>query len=154
MIGDNRATFGVILDHEGALLMQAALKSGINPIGVIYDLEYLGMRPAFNVKIHADYKRIYSHLETQFGVKGGIGPISAAIDIGLAWQKLRDEGAIKVEVVNFTDDENFRKQADAAFDWFKTDLLRDFFNLAGAPSFMKQGSPAACWDRCNRCLVR
>ena len=140
LLSGNRATFGVMLDHEGALLMEAALKSGISPIGVIYDLEYLGMRPAFNVKITADYKRIYSHLEMQFGIRGGVGPITAAVDIGMAWQKLREDGSIKVEVINFTDDENFRKQADAAFDWFKTELLRDFFKSSlEPPSFMKQG---------------
>ncbi|QJP16072.1 hypothetical protein G3545_21965 [Starkeya sp. ORNL1] len=143
LIGDNRATFGVRLDHEGALLMEAALKSGISPIGVIYELEYLGLRPAFNVKITADYKRIYDHLEMQFGVRGGVGPISAAIDIGLAWQELRDNGSVRVEVVNFTDDENFRKQAEAAFDWFKTELLRDFFKSSlEPPAFMKQGQSA------------
>jgi hypothetical protein len=140
LLGGNRATFGVMMDHEGALLMEAALKSGISPIGVIYDLEYLGMRPAFNVKITADYKRIYNHLEMQFGIRGGVGPITAAVDIGMAWQKLREDGSIKVEVTNFTDDENFRKQADAAFDWFKTELLRDFFKSSlEPPSFMKQG---------------
>jgi len=77
LIGDNRATFGVVLDHEGATLMEAALRSGISPIGVIYDLEYLGLRPAFDVKIHADYKRIYTHLETQFGIKGRIQAVIA-----------------------------------------------------------------------------
>jgi hypothetical protein len=143
LLANNRATFGVMLNHEGAILMEAALKSGISPIGVIYDLEYLGMRPAFNVKITADYKRIYSHLEMQFGVRGGVGPISAAVDIGLAWQKLREDGSIKVEVTNFTDDENFRKQADAAFDWFKTELMTDFFKSSlEPPSFMKQGQSA------------
>jgi hypothetical protein len=140
LIGDNRATFGVVLDNEGATIMEAALRSGISPIGVIYDLEYLGLRPAFNVKIRADYRRIYSHLELQFGVKAGVGPISAAIDIGLAWQKLKDEGAVKVEVTNFTDDADLRRQADTAFEWFKTELLRDFFKSAlEPPSFMRQG---------------
>jgi hypothetical protein len=140
LVGDNRATFGVILDHEGATLMEAALRSGISPIGVIYDLEYLGLRPAFDVKIHADYKRIYSHLEVEFGLKASYGPISAAVDIGLAWQKLKDEGAIKVEVISFTDDADLRRQADAAFDWFKTELLRDFFKSSlEPPSFMRQG---------------
>jgi hypothetical protein len=140
LIGDNRATFGVMLNHEGATLMEAALKSGISPIGVIYDLEYLGLRPAFDVKIHADYKRIYTHLETQFGLKAGYGPISAAVDIGLAWQKLRDDGSIKVQVIAYTDDADLRRQADAAFDWFKTELLRDFFKSSlEPPSFMRQG---------------
>ncbi len=140
LLGENRATFGVVLDHEGALLMEAGLRSGISPIGVIYDLEYLGLRPAFDVKIRADYKRIYSHLETSFGVRGGVGPIALAANVDLAWQELRDNGSITVEVVTFTDDESFRKQADAAFDWFKTELLRDFFKSSlEPPSFMRQG---------------
>jgi hypothetical protein len=140
LIGDNRATFGVTLNHEGATAMEAALKSGISPIGVIYDLEYLGLRPAFDVKIHADYKRIYNHLEIEFGLKAGYGPISAAVDIGLAWQKLRDDGSITVQVIKFTDDADLRRQADAAFDWFKTELLRDFFKSSlEPPTFMRQG---------------
>ncbi|WP_370942047.1 hypothetical protein AB5J62_23360 [Amycolatopsis sp. cg5] len=143
LIGFNRATFGVVLSHEGALLMEAALRSGISPIGVIYDLEYLGLRPAFDVKIHADYKRIYTHLETQFGVKAGVGLISAGVDIDLAWQNLRDQGHIKVDVVNFTDDADLRKQADAAFDWFKTELLKDFFKSSlEPPAFMKASQGA------------
>lgn len=138
LVGDNRATFGVMLDHEGATLMEAALRSGISPIGVIYDLEYLGLRPAFDVHVHADYHRIYTHLETEFGLKGGVGPIALGVDIGLAWQKLKDEGAIKVEVINFTDDADLRRQADAAFDWFKSQLLSDFFKSSlEPPTFMR-----------------
>lgn len=140
LIGDNRATFGVMLDHEGATLMEAALRSGISPIGVIYDLEYLGLRPAFDVKIHADYHRVYTELDIEFGVKASYATISAAVDIDLAWQKLRDNGSITVQVKSFTDDADLRKQADAAFDWFKTQLLQDFFKSSlEPPMFLRQG---------------
>ena len=140
LIGFNRATVGVVLSPEGALLMEAALRSGISPIGVIYDLEYLGLRPGFSVKIHADYKRVYTHLETRFGVKAGVGPIALGADIDLAWQTLRDQGAIKVDVIHFTDDADLRKQADEAFGWFKTELMKDFFASAlEPPGFMKAG---------------
>jgi hypothetical protein len=143
ILGDNRATFGVVLDHEGALLMRAALESGISPIGVIYTETYLGLRPAFNVKIHADYKRIYTSLEIEFGVKAAYGPIAVAADIDLAWQRLRDEGSIRVEVINFTDDADLRHQADSAFEWFKSQLLTDFFKSSlEPPSFMRQGQSA------------
>ncbi|HSR51440.1 MAG TPA: hypothetical protein VLV83_11470 [Acidobacteriota bacterium] len=137
LFGFNRATFGVMLSQEGAVLMEAALRSGISPVGVIYDLEFLALRPAFNVVITAEYKRIYNHLEVEFGARGQVGPVSLAADIGAAFQKLRDEGAIRVEVQNFTDDEDLRKKADEAFDFFKTQLLKDFFKSSlQPPSFM------------------
>lgn len=140
LVGDNRATFGVVLDHEGATMVEAALKAGMSPIGVIYDLEYLGLRPAFEVNIHADYKRIYTELDIQFGVKAAYGPIAVAADVDMVWQKLRENGSISVKVKKFTDDEDLRKRADAAFDWFKTQLMQDFFKTSmEPPMFLKQG---------------
>ncbi|HSF43239.1 MAG TPA: hypothetical protein VLT87_25790 [Thermoanaerobaculia bacterium] len=141
LFGFNRATFAVVLSQEAATLFEAALKSGISPVGVIYDLEFLGLRPAFHVKITAEYKRIYESLEVGFGARGQIGPVSVAAEVDVAFQKLRDSGAVKVEVLNFTDDESLRKQADDAFNWFKTDLIKDFFKTSmEPPSFMRANS--------------
>lgn len=140
LFGFNRATFAVVLTQEAATLFEAALKSGISPIGVIYDLEFLGLRPAFNVRISANYHRVYTELDLEFGAKGQISVVSLGVDIGAAFQRLRDKGVIKVEVLSFTDDENLRKQADAAFDWFKTELLKDFFKSAvEPPQLVKSG---------------
>jgi hypothetical protein len=141
LFGDNRATFSIGLTREGATLIEAGLKTGISPIGVIYKLEFLGMRPAFNVKITARYDRIYNHLETEFGARGQIKAVSLAADIAAAFQKLRDNGDIKVEVTHFTDDEDLRTQAEDAFNWFKTELLKEFFESAmQPPSFMTRSS--------------
>lgn len=142
LFGFNRATFSVVLSQEAATLFEAALRAGISPIAVIYKLEFLALRPAFNVRITADYKRIYNHLETEFGAKAQIKMVSLGADIGVAFQKLRDEGSIKVEVKNFTDDDDLRKQADEAFKWFQKELLKDFFETAlKPPSFMtRKGS--------------
>lgn len=131
----------MVLSQEAATLFEAALKSGISPIGVIYDLEFLGLRPAFNVRITANYHRVYTELDMEFGAKGQIQMVSLGVDIGAAFQRLRDKGVIKVEVINFTDDENLRKQADAAFEWFKTELLKDFFKSSiEPPAMMKSNS--------------
>ncbi len=141
LYGFNRATFTVVLSQEGATLVEAALRSGISPIGVLYDLEFEGLRPAFNVKVTAEYKRIYDHLETQFGARGQIYAVSLGVDIAAAFQKLRDDGAIKVEVVTFTDDDDLRKQAEECWNWFKTELLKDFFKSAlEPPTFMRANS--------------
>jgi hypothetical protein len=141
LFGFNRATFAVVLSQEAATLFEAALKSGVSPIGVIYDLEFLGLRPAFNVRITANYHRVYNELDIEFGAKGQIYAVSLGVDIGAAFQKLRDKGVVKVEVLNFTDDQNLRKQADAAFDWFKTELLKDFFKSSiEPPALMKSNT--------------
>lgn len=141
LFGFNRATFAVVLPQEAATLFEAALKSGISPIGVIYDLEFLGLRPAFHVKITAEYKRIYDSLEMQFGAKGQIYAVALAAEVDLAFQTLRDSGSVKVEVLNFSDDEALRKQADDAFNWFKTELIKDFFKSSiEPPTFMRQNA--------------
>lgn len=141
LYGDNRATFSLVLNREGATLIEAGLRTGISPIGVIYRLEMLGMRPAFNVKITAEYHRIYTHLETEFGARGQIKAVSLAADIGAAFQKLRDDGVIKVEVTHFTDDEDLQRQAEEAFEWFKTELLNEFFQTSmEPPGFMTRSS--------------
>jgi hypothetical protein len=139
LFGFNRATFTVVLGQEEVTLFEEGFRSGVSPIGVIYDLEFLGLRPAFNVRITADYERIYTQLEIGLAARGQIQVISLAAEINLAFQRLREEGVIKVEVVNFTDDADLRKQADEAFKWFKQDLLKDLFKTAlEPPSFMKQ----------------
>ncbi|MCA9962654.1 MAG: hypothetical protein KC423_00365 [Anaerolineales bacterium] len=141
LFGFNRATFSLILSREGATLFETALRAGISPVGVIYDLEFLGLRPAFNVHITADYRRIYDHLEVEFGARGQIQMVSLAAEIAAAFQKLRDEGHIKVEVINFSDDEDLRKQADDAFKWFQQELLKEFFQSAlEPPSFMTRSN--------------
>jgi hypothetical protein len=141
LFGFNRATFAVVLSQEAATLFEAALKSGISPIGVIYDLEFLGLRPGFNVRISANYHRVYDELDIEFGARGQIYAVSLGVDVGAAFQKLRDKGVVKIEVLNFTDDENLRKQADAAFDWFKTELLKEFFKSSiEPPALMKSNT--------------
>jgi len=142
LFGDNRATFAIALGQEAATLMEAAMLSGISPIGVIYDLKFLGMRPAFDVKVTADYERIYDGLDVEFGITASYASIGLKAQIDLAWQKLREDGSIKVEVVKFTDDEALRKQADAAFDWIKSQLLQDFFTPALKPPAWMDGGPA------------
>src|SRR5262249_34036118 len=69
----------------------------------------------------------------QFGLQGSYASIGLKAEVDLAWEKLREDGAIKVEVINFTDDENLRKQANAAFEFFKGQLLQDFFSPALQP---------------------
>jgi len=137
LYGNNRATFGVALSQEGATLMEAALKRGISFVGVVYDLQFLGMRPAFNVKVTADYHRIYNHFEAELGVQAQIKAVTLGADIGVGLQWLEDQGAIKVEVTRFTDDEDLKRQAEEAVKWAKAKIAEDLFQSSlQPPSFM------------------
>lgn len=141
LLGDNRAVFSIVLTQEGATLIEEALKTGISPVGVIYELNTLAMRPAFHVKVVAEYSRIYEHFELEMGIRSRVGRTAMAAEINDAWQKLVELGAIRIEVLQFTDDDDLKKQAADALAWFQTELLKDFFksNLQ-PPSFMARGS--------------
>lgn len=138
LIGDQRATFTVMLNREMATAMEQTLRGGVSMFGVIYSLFFMGMRDAFSIKARADYKRVYSHLETSLGIQAQIQVVSVAADLNAAFQKLRDEGVVHVEITQFTDDEDLNRKADEAWEWIKNELIKDLFQTSlQPPSFMQ-----------------
>ena len=52
LYGDNQAIFSVELDEEGVQLIENSLMHGeLMPIGVVYSLDFLALRPAFSVEL-------------------------------------------------------------------------------------------------------
>src|SRR4051794_13432083 len=67
LAGGNRALFSLKLTEEGARIVEALVtEEGPSPLGVRYELEYAGLRPALAVHIRADYKRIYDEFSIGF----------------------------------------------------------------------------------------
>lgn len=128
LLGENAASFTIPLGQEQATYFEEIIRGNGAEVSVFYDLTYVGLQPALHVKAKADYSRIYSSFETKFGVQGQIKAVSLAADVDLAFQKLREEGSIEVEIMNFTDDEDMKEKADAAWDWFKELLKEEFFS--------------------------
>ena len=60
LVGTNRAIFQATLTKKGAAALSAAL-DGVMPIGVVYSLTFPGLQPAFNIKAHVDWQKIYDH---------------------------------------------------------------------------------------------
>jgi hypothetical protein len=141
LYGNNRATFGIALSQEGSTLMEESLKRGIGFVGVVYDLKFLGMRPSYHAKVTADYKRVYNHFEAQLGATGTIQVVQLAADLAFGYQKLEDDGVIKVEVTTFTDDKDLKQQADEAVKWAREKITEDLFKSSlNPPSFMQQSN--------------
>lgn len=131
----NRAMFSALLTDDGARLVEALLQGdGPSPLGVRYELEYAGLRPALDVKVRADYKRIYTELSWgfQFGVAySGVG-VRASVES--ATQKLVEAGAIQIEVMHFTDSADLQARVDEAIRWLQEKILEDFFKSSLQPA--------------------
>lgn len=67
LYGDNQAAFSVQLDQAGVTVMERALQGEMAPIGVVYRLDYLALRPLYAYRIKADWSRVQTHFEETFG---------------------------------------------------------------------------------------
>ena len=134
LAGGNRALFSVKLTEEGARLVEALVtEEGPSPLGVRYELEYAGLRPALAVHIRADYKRIYDEFSIGFELGVAYEGIGARVSVESATQKLIQSGAISIEVLNFTDSADLQSRVDEAVRWFQEKLLEDFFKTSLQP---------------------
>lgn len=125
----NRAAFNLVLSQEGAIIMEHALKESVTPVGVVYSLQYLAMRPALDVTITAHLEQIYNGLTV--GLEGQYLYFKANLEAAMEW--LRAKGAITIDVKNFTDEQDEKDQEKWALQFFTDHLLNDWFTPTLAP---------------------
>jgi hypothetical protein len=130
LFGDNNALFALTLSEEGATILKAAFENGLAPVGAIYNLKFTGVRPALNVKITADLKRVYESFSV--GLTAEVYWISAGIDA--TFEKLRQDGAIKVEIVNLAGDADNATAEQQAVALFKDQILSQWFTPSLSPT--------------------
>ncbi|MDF2732492.1 MAG: hypothetical protein K0S92_1125, partial [Desertimonas sp.] len=118
LFGKNNAIFSLTLSAEGATLLEAAFAQGATPIGVIYELTFTAMQPALDVKITADFERIYEHFSA--GLNANVYYVEIGIEAGL--EELVQNGAIKIEVTNFSTADDKADQEQWAIEFFKQQL--------------------------------
>lgn len=96
LYGDERAVFTAELSKKGAVLMRAALEGeGATPIIVIYDLRFVGLLPAYDVKITIKFSQSYQHLRS----RAQMNTLWFKTDVDREMESLRKSGAIKIEEV-------------------------------------------------------
>src|SRR6188472_2127539 len=69
LYNDNAASFSVLLDEGGYAIVQGTLDAAILPMAVVYSLDYLALRPAYQVTLSIDWDRVQKHLDETFGTK-------------------------------------------------------------------------------------
>ncbi|MGH3915436.1 MAG: hypothetical protein ACRDTC_18815, partial [Pseudonocardiaceae bacterium] len=123
LVGDESAAFSLVLDQEGATIVQRAFEQGATPIGVIYELDYSALTPDLHVEITADLDRVYTHFSA--AIEAQIYWVRAGIDAG--FEKLVQDGAITIKVIDFSGAEDRSEKEKWALDFFKNDLLAKWF---------------------------
>src|SRR5690606_1104212 len=98
LYGDNQAVFSVELDEEGVQLIEASLaESELMPIGVVYSLDFFALRPAFSVKVNADWNRVQTHLQESFSV----GLLFSSVEVDEVVDELIEDQVVTIEVDSF-----------------------------------------------------
>jgi hypothetical protein len=145
LYGRNEAIFSVELDQWGVELVETSLaNSEVMPIGVVYSLDFLALRPAFSVRIHADWNRVQTHFEESFKVD----VLFASSEIDKVVDKLVEDQVVQIEVDSFLpegeDAGSWVGRRDQAINQFKDMVLENFFKPSLDPM---KGEPKDGWDK-------
>jgi hypothetical protein len=91
----NRAIFSLTLSEDGVAFFLGILQGTANarPLGVVYNLEYVGLLPAYGVEISIDTKSSFDFVESRFSV----GTLFFKADIDSITEKLKSENHITIK---------------------------------------------------------
>ena len=92
--GDNRAIFSLTLSEDGAAFFLGVLQGQANarPLGVVYDLTYVGLLPAYSVDVSIDISSSYDFTHTRFAA----GCVFFSADIESISEELKQNNHITI----------------------------------------------------------
>lgn len=138
LLGGQVASFSLALSPLGVALVEGAYRAALSPIGVLYELELSGLRPALSVRVRTDQRRVYERLRQRFGVDASLGGSSdqpagqraAALDVDVEAEtrSLVQSGAIEIEVTQEQVGAAVDEQREAAMQLVKEQILARFFS--------------------------
>ncbi|MBD2056043.1 hypothetical protein H6F88_08440 [Oculatella sp. FACHB-28] len=127
LYNDHQAIFSVQLDSAGAMMIEEALKGEMMPVGIVYSLDFLALRPAYNVSIVADWNRVQTHFQESFGAE----VLFSSLQIDTVVDKLIEDRVIEINVDTFIpegeDSGGVLGRRDEAIANFKDMILENFF---------------------------
>lgn len=146
LYGRNEAIFSVALDEEGVQLIENSLIHGeLMPVGVVYSLDFLALRPAFSVRITADWNRVQTHFSETFSAQ----ILFSSTEISTVVDKLIEDQVVNIEVDSFLpegeDAGSWVGRRDQAINDFKDMVLKNFFK----PSLDPIKEEKDGWDKAS-----
>lgn len=139
LFGENTAMFSLGLSDEGAVLLKKVFQAGGAPVGVIYRLRFTALRPTIAVRITANLHKVYRELS----VGADVQIYWAHVGLEALFQKLHQDGVIKIDVKVFTTDADRDQKVLLALNLFMTQLLPRWFEPSLSPGGPPTGAPAA-----------
>lgn len=139
LLGNLRSIFSLRLSQNGASFLEGLYSQDAAPVGVVYDLEFYGLRPAVDVTISANLSRVQKHFGG--GISGKYSWFKA--DISAALDYLEETGDIKIGITSQmtgTEAENSKK---LALDLFKERIVQEMFRPSAPLNAAQQASAAA-----------
>jgi hypothetical protein len=149
LYGDNQAAFSVQLDQYGVTVLEKALHGDMSPIGIVYSLDYLALRPAFTVHLSVDWDRLQKRLDEEYGMHGFF--VSAQIDKTV--DELIEKRVIQLDVDSFVpegDDPSIVSDRDRAVNEVREMITNAFFASSIDPAKPAEDG----WDKANQLLDR
>lgn len=103
LYGGQRAAFSVQLTQEGVTTVEKAMTGELSPIGIIYSLDYLGLRPAYHVQVHVHWDRVQKHIDEheEFDV-----PLFYSSSVDKVLDELDDERFIEITADTFVEEDD------------------------------------------------
>ncbi|NBA84879.1 hypothetical protein GVN16_03865 [Emticicia sp. CRIBPO] len=138
IIAGNKAAVSITLTKQGAKVLWESFKTSTPDMSFSFVMNTGGFRSPVKAKITADFDKIYEHhdfkagLDVAVGGSGGSGqpasPFQMKAGVDLAFDQLRESGAIKIEGAEASEkmeqliDIAYRKLADMMFEPFNPNI--------------------------------
>lgn len=150
LYGSNQAAFSVALDQYGVSVMEKALQGEMSPIGIVYSLDYLALRPAYSVRLSVDWDQVQKHLNERFKVEA----LFTSIEIDKTVDELIESRAILLEADTFIpegeDNSTVLTRRDQAVNEVREMITDSFFQ----PSIDPVKEAPDGWDKATHTLER
>lgn len=101
LLGRQRVAFSITLSPEGASLARAALEGSTAPMILAYELTFAGLVPARGLRARVRYHMGYERLRAR--AQGGA--LWASADLDRESERLRSEGIVEIEDVDYRGDD-------------------------------------------------
>jgi hypothetical protein len=134
LYGDEACTVMAVLAPDGVGLVETALRAGGLPIGVVYRLTVLALRPALRARITARWQDIYHYYDNR--LHGG--KLLLAVDVGATIEDLVHSEAVTIAVDQLVPPDQQNPTYQNAIDQVQRYVLDQFFK----PTLGQQPPPA------------
>jgi hypothetical protein len=142
LYGDERAAFSVQLSERGVTLTEQALHGDLTPIGVVYQLDYVALRKAYQVTLSVQWDRVQKYFEESYGIDAVL--VSTQIDKAIS--DLREQRVIDLEATNFIP-EGEDDTAEADFQKAEAEVREMITDAFFTPTLEPHKETKDDWDK-------